>query len=546
MNSTLPEFSVGCAAPAVASPASLAQLIPGVGTSAASTSGVLPEFAALLPAVPAPPSDPISFSAAPRPEGLLNFAVPPGRLMSAPVKPVPTSVTLGRPASQALERSARLAAASAAITPVVTLMTVAGTAGSPAISMAEEISVTAPVTEPAPARRWREIPRETLEQAAAMATSLLQTLFPEVQLPPLAPIAGSLDLRPQADAAEQASVLPDDDRARAQFFVAADGVVELKLRLPSSGPVEFSAEPSPAAPFQIRAELQLPGEATLRLDATGFTPGPDNTRRVTLAGQENIAGQIPAGKFKLEVPEMAPEIKFVFTGDKQVKAQLPDAGITVAKMGSTMPVAPTEELRATRKPEQVAGLTMRADFPGSPPPAERITEQVAAPAEQNFAERAVETVTNLVEAQFSANMQKSGSVQLRFQFGGEDLRIRVELRDGAVHTDFHTDSPELRTALTREWQTVTAHAAERTLRYLDPVFSTSPAPTSTNADAQQHSARHHQSQQDLSQRSHREAQGDSSSPFSRRSQLNDTFIPEPAATRGPVLLPTSSRLSVLA
>jgi hypothetical protein len=340
--------------------------------------------------------------------------------------------------------------------------------------------------------------------------------------------------------------MPDGGRAHAQFSVAADGAIELKLRLPPARPVEFKAEASAAAPFQIRAELQLPGEATLRLDAAGFTSSAENTLRVTPAGQENIAGQISGAKFKRELSEMVSEIKFVFTGDKQVKPLPPEAGITVAKTDSTMPVALIEELRATRKPEQVAGLTMRADFPVALPPGERISDQVAAPAGQNFAERAVETVTNLVEAQFSANMQKSGSVQLRLQFGGEDLRIRVELRDGTVHTDFRTDSPELRTALTREWQTVTAHAPEQTLRYLDPVFSTGQSPASANSDAQQHPARHHPSQQDLSQRSHREAPADLASPFARRSQLNDTFIPEPAATRGPVLLPTSSRLSVLA
>ena len=212
-----------------------------------------------------------------------------------------------------------------------------------------------------------------------------------------------------------------------------------------------------------------------------------------------------------------------------------------------MPVAPIEESRFTRNPELFSVLPPQAEFQVVVPAAERITDPAAAPAGQNFAERAVDTVTSLVDTQFSASMQKSGSVQLRLRFGGEDLSVRVEIRDGAVHTDFHTDSPELRSALSREWQALAAQSPEQLRRYLEPVFSPAPSSVPASADTPAAFTRQQQpSQQDLPSRTPREPWVEPSSPFSRRSQLSDSFIPEPAVTRGPAFLPTSLRLSVLA
>jgi hypothetical protein len=64
------------------------------------------------------------------------------------------------------------------------------------------------------------------------------------------------------------------------------------------------------------------------------------------------------------------------------------------------------------------------------------------------------------------------SVRLEFSVGDEKLGVRVELRANEVHTTFHTESAELRTALAAEWQAVaaSAHAGERTLRLLPAQF----------------------------------------------------------------------------
>ena len=213
-----------------------------------------------------------------------------------------------------------------------------------------------------------------------------------------------------------------------------------------------------------------------------------------------------------------------------------------------MSVVPTEEPHSPRNPEILSVLPVRADFQVVQPTTERITVEAAAPAGQNFAERAVATVTSLAEAQFSASMQRAGSVQLRLKFGGEDLTVRVELREGVVHTDFRTDSPALREALAKEWQAVTAAAPGHLQRFLDPVFSpASSSGTLGDSGAQQHSAqRQAQQQAQQEQLAQRAEAWASQSPFSRRSALSESFVPEPAAPRVPVLLPTSLRLSALA
>jgi hypothetical protein len=87
------------------------------------------------------------------------------------------------------------------------------------------------------------------------------------------------------------------------------------------------------------------------------------------------------------------------------------------------------------------------------------------------AHRAVESALAVAE-QLAPGEQRF--VRLQFTVGGEDLAVRVELRGDKVHTTFRTDSPELCTALAREWQAVSAvQSGERTQRLADPVFASS-------------------------------------------------------------------------
>jgi hypothetical protein len=388
----------------------------------------------------------------------------------------------------------------------------------------------------------RSVPSKLPEQARPMAAAsspVSSEPVSGVELPVVAPVAANTE----------AVVAPPEPIAAAPepnvpaFTVAADGAIELKLNLSSSGEDGWQPDNQPGPVLEVSAELELPGQAIIRVEAMmpethGFSEAP---RPV------NFAGSHVAEKLTENLPAEGRERNFVFTEDKQVRTASSGSGIAVAKTENKMSAAPTEEIRHTRNPETLSALPHRVDFQVVQSPAERITVAPTEPAGQNFAERAVATVTGLAEAQFTASMQKAGSVQLRLKFGGEDLSVRVELRDGAVHTDFRTDSPALREALAKEWQAVAAASPGHLQRFLDPVFSPASVSASTDTGSQQQAA-HRQSPQQQAQEhaAQRQDAWHSQSPFSRRSALSENFVPEPATPRVPVLLPTSLRLSVLA
>jgi len=102
------------------------------------------------------------------------------------------------------------------------------------------------------------------------------------------------------------------------------------------------------------------------------------------------------------------------------------------------------------------------------------------------------TAHQVVEAAMSAADRLASSeqkaVNLQFSVGNTDLSVRVELRDGALHATFRTDSTELRSALAHEWQSVSSSTAERPVRLADPVFtsanSSSLASSGENASQQ--------------------------------------------------------------
>lgn len=80
------------------------------------------------------------------------------------------------------------------------------------------------------------------------------------------------------------------------------------------------------------------------------------------------------------------------------------------------------------------------------------------------------------------------SVNLQFSVGNADLSVRVELRDGAVHATFRTDSTELRSALVHEWQSVNPGDSDRPVRLADPVFTSANTPNfaSSGENSPQH------------------------------------------------------------
>lgn len=362
---------------------------------------------------------------------------------------------------------------------------------------------------------------------------------------------------PQVELPDQASEVAREAVAKqpavtaemSAITVAQDGALECRMELApiaktrpaGSDKMDLEIE-TPA--MEVQAELELPGQAVVRVEVRLPLASEQGQGRAAglpvnfaaLAGLKNHENQNTGNSV---------ERNFVFTGDKEVKPESAKAGISVAKSEPTMSAVPTEEIRHARNPENFSVLPARADFQVAQPVAERITAEPVAPAGHNFAERAVATVANLAEAQFTASMQRAGSVQLRLKFGSEDLAVRVEMRGGLVHTDFRTDSPALREAIATEWQAVAAASPGQLQRFLDPVFSPATPGASADAGAQHQSSQRQAQQQAQEQSAARQDAWAGLSSFSRRSP-NGSFTPEPAAPRVPVLLPTSLRLSALA
>ncbi|HLP25352.1 MAG TPA: hypothetical protein VK477_06730 [Acidobacteriota bacterium] len=168
----------------------------------------------------------------------------------------------------------------------------------------------------------------------------------------------------------------------------------------------------------------------------------------------------------------------------------------------------------------------------------------------SMAHRAVEAVTSVVDAQAVSKLQPVPSVQLKFKIGHEDLAVRVALRDGVVHTEFRTDSPELRAALQQEWKTVTAQP-ESALRYLEPVVSaasSSQGGTNSFAQQQQQSPGHSAAQQQQQQQQQQNQQARAAAEFFGSVARSTPFQPRDggAAATTAAVLPTSVHLSAVA
>jgi hypothetical protein len=80
-------------------------------------------------------------------------------------------------------------------------------------------------------------------------------------------------------------------------------------------------------------------------------------------------------------------------------------------------------------------------------------------------------VVHAVEALERHEDASQKSVDLKFQVGGEKLDLRVELKDGTVHTTFRTESAELRTALATEWRATVPAESGANVRLAEPVFN---------------------------------------------------------------------------
>ena len=341
--------------------------------------------------------------------------------------------------------------------------------------------------------------RLVLEAAAA----LYQPILP-AERPPLAP-----DAAVEATAATTLQRSPDvavgplppaPGTARADFpWLASAPAAESSPRS-----IPFAAEPAAPAgsksevlPVRAGADLSEPPRDPVNAEKPAVSPAPvgflktgnarDTVSTPAAAPSDPASARVGANFAELpripvnpEKPAVSPgPINFLNTESDKDTETATNLGTDVAKSSAVMSRAsphrfsPAFESGSPVAPAVAAAAPAAPAF-GAPPIAQPQALPVATPTETlAAAHRAVDAVMAAADRFTPAS---PSVVNLRLEVGDQNLGVRVELRDGAVHATFRTDSPELRAALDHEWRVAVAQPQDPSLRLAAPVFAAGDRP----------------------------------------------------------------------
>lgn len=265
---------------------------------------------------------------------------------------------------------------------------------------------------------------------------------------------------------------------------AAFGITKADTRFPASEPVE--AAKTAAQGHVSDPAVTFPAGET----RTAATPLPDGTQAAAstdafaggssapIAADQTPAQDTSAGPEKIAASRHSTrgdrasgvlsssdvgEKKTVIADNKKVNTYTRNIGTDVANRDvSTMPPA------AEKTPLTDAALPVHTPAASGIQAATTKT-QAALPAEATQASRLVHEIRDIADRISAVDRN---SVEVRFDFNdSERLSVRVEYKDGVVHTTFSTDSSQVRDAISHEWAAQPAAPADRGYRLADPVFS---------------------------------------------------------------------------
>lgn len=324
--------------------------------------------------------------------------------------------------------------------------------------------------------------------------------------------------------AEKLAELPENIEARVAGAISAGKTGE---RFPST---EIAQPETPA----IELDLEL---SATPAEATG-------------SGVANFAAAPRSEKPEATEKIYSVEKNFLSPKAEKVKTDKTGAGIDVAEPATDMSETFTAHRYKSDQPVFGRPDAVREVATTQPLPAAATAPVAPTPTsavrEGSLAHQAVETILNVVDAQRSREAE-AGVVNLHFRFAGEDLAVRVQLRGGEVHTQFRTDSAELRAALASEWRAVVGQGSETGVRLIEPVFAGSGVSSQQgfgSAPQGQFSSQQHAQQQQQQQ-----AQGPALLPELRALRRGAGRPPAAAieiAPRSAVASPTSQHLTAFA
>ena len=246
-------------------------------------------------------------------------------------------------------------------------------------------------------------------------------------------------------------------------------------------PASLPPSQAPAALPQAGTAKESPATATMTAAASGSVAS-DETLDATV---ETAPAVKPAGRAKFSAPARGEKIassevkadaatnfatrpadkKVLIANGKDVTGPNQSLGTDAAKTAFTMsnPAPAERQTGAIQAPALTSAATAQLD---------RFTREAPAPAATSdtasVAHQAVEAAITAADRQVTGEPR---AVNLQFSVGNADLNVRVEMRDGALHATFRTDSADLRDALAHEWQSVNSSQVERPFRLADPVFA---------------------------------------------------------------------------
>ena len=296
-----------------------------------------------------------------------------------------------------------------------------------------------------------------------------------------------------ADASSLTTLLPTRTLVMAQTPVAFAAVAEPAMA-GKQIPVDFVAallpsEPTPSTAVAVEVPA-LQVEAATVVVASVPASGVEGQRPALRASREIFSDPSPDSLVGVTVLNRSIGLKKILNADKQIDKECETSiGIGVAELGGKM-----------RQESQLpfASALYVGEIAVAPSAVNGLREAIASLAPEAApvaAPRVQSVITYVVDAATKLDAGAVKGMDLRFDFGAnERLFVHVELRDGAVHTTFRTDSQLLRDSIGTAWREVApAHTVSegRSVRLADPVIARdSSADLSAQADgghARQHS-----------------------------------------------------------
>jgi hypothetical protein len=274
--------------------------------------------------------------------------------------------------------------------------------------------------------------------------------------------------------------------------VRAPAVSEPSIPAPG-GPKSSAPQAAVTIPGKASTPTPVPGAAASTLAASqapdtpakAFVPGnPGVTNTAALissgahlgaggaGGAEKIAGQASNAGTGPAPASKASDKKILNSDGKQVTDSDTSVGIAVAKVAPAMPTS----AQSDRLPNAVLASAPVSTVSAFSNAGQGETQ--GAVSQQGVAQRAVDAAISAAE---SLNTGSNQAVNMQFSVGNADLSLRVELRNGEIHTTFRTDSADLRLDLAHEWQSSNPGSGSGSVRLAEPVFTSSSTPSSMAA-----------------------------------------------------------------